>query len=117
MSQLPQQTPLPVLLITDGKPGHASLSEAIVAAVERRREVRLTTLRVDRPAWLPPRVLSGLTNANASLTPRLLGLDLGKVEPPGLVVSAGGDTLAANVFAARRFGCANVFYGSLRAYR
>ncbi len=122
MSMPPIATSLPVLLITDGKPGHASLSDGIVAALARSHEVKLTTVRVDRPSWLPPRALSGLTNARVSVTPRLLGLDLDALAanpscPPRLVVSAGGDTLAANVFAARRFNCTNVFYGSLRAYR
>jgi hypothetical protein len=113
--------PLDVLIVTDGKPGHATLAEAIVAALDRLRPVDVRRVRVRRPRWLPPGLLSAITAAarprHEPLVARLVGLDLGAVKPPHVVVSAGGDTLAANVVLARRFGCANVFYGSLRRYR
>jgi mitochondrial fission protein ELM1 len=114
--------PLAVLLISDGKPGHYALSEAIVAAIARRRAVAVTRVDVARPSWLPPRALSVLTNLRAGFTPKLVGFDLAtpdRRDPqrPGIIVSAGGDTLAANVFAARYHNSPNVFYGSLRRYR
>jgi mitochondrial fission protein ELM1 len=114
--------PLAVLWLSDGKPGHYSLAEAIVAAIGRTRPIDLRRQEVTRPRWLPPRVLSALTNTDLGgrarmRLARLLGLDLATTRAPDVVVSAGGDTLLANVLAARHFGCANVFYGSLRRYR
>lgn len=110
-------SPLKVLWLSDGKPGHFSLAEAIIAALARRRAVAVTRAEVARPSMLPPRVLSGLSNARAPGLARLCGLDLSALPPTDIVVSAGGDTLAANVAAARHFGAPNVFYGSLRRYR
>lgn len=108
------------LILSDGRPGHYSLSEGIVAALARRRHVRLRRLDVRRPRWLPGRALSFLVNSGIS-PERVLGqvyglkpLELGS---PDIIVSAGGDTLGANVAAARLTGASNLFYGSLRRYR
>lgn len=109
--------PLEILWLSDGKPGHYSLSEAIIAALSRKRSTSTTRVEVTRPLWLPPRLLSTITNIRPALVPRLLGLDFARIPTPAVIVSAGGDTLAANVAAARHFAVPNVFYGSLRRYR
>lgn len=108
--------PLAVLLISDGKPGHYNLSEAIVAALRRRYDVTVQRAAVSRPRWLPPRAASRLTRMRAGFLPRLFGLDLAAFDRPDVVVSAGGDTLSPNALATRYFRCRNVFYGSLREY-
>lgn len=108
--------PLAVLLISDGKPGHYNLSEAIVAALRRRHAVTVQRAAVSRPRWLPPKAASRLTRIRAGFLPRLFGLDLAAFDRPDVVVSAGGDTLSANALATRYFQCRNVFYGSLRGY-
>jgi len=112
----PAPRPLLALLITDGKPGHESLSDGILAALARSCSIARNRLEVARPRWLPPRALSALTSSRSRLLPRLLGLDLAALPRPDIIVSAGGDTLAANVITARHFACPNVFYGSLRRY-
>ena len=110
---------LRIVLVSDGKPGHYHLAEGICAALGRRRELEVTQLGVVRPRWLPARALSALTNGGIGqqVVPRALGFDRRPVAVCDLVVSAGGDTLAANVSLARAYGCPNIFYGSLRRYR
>jgi uncharacterized protein len=112
--------PLNIILLSDGRAGHFNLSEGISAAIARRRPVAITRVGIARPRWLPSRALSALTNVGGSLArpvPALLGLDLDRLPPCDLVVSAGGDTLAVNIAVRRKTGCANIFYGSLRRYR
>jgi uncharacterized protein len=111
--------PVKVLLISDGRPGHFRLAEGIVAAAERRRPVELQRIECRRGRW-PGLVLAGISNSALADT-ALLRSVYGLAPPaPGaydLVVSAGAETLAANVACARLSGAKNVFYGSLRAFR
>jgi uncharacterized protein len=110
---------LVTLLLSDGRPGHTQLSRGICAAMQRLRPLHVREIDVRRPRWLPARVLSAMTNAGgqfAGTIPALTGLPTG-VEDCDLVVSAGGDTLAASVWLAKSCKCPNVFYGSLRRYR
>ncbi|HEX4893164.1 MAG TPA: ELM1/GtrOC1 family putative glycosyltransferase, partial [Hyphomicrobiaceae bacterium] len=106
---------LPVLLLTDGRPGHYHLAEGVVAAIARRRPVDVKRMPVHRPGWLPGRVLTGLVRIGAA-SARGVGRALGLRELPAarLVVSAGGDTMVANILAARQLGAANIFCGTLR---
>ena len=111
---------LQTLLVSDGKPGHYHLAEGICAAIARRRELEITRIAVTRPGWLPARALSALTNGGRMgrrTVPGALGFKVCPVPACDLVVSAGGDTLAAYVALARTYGCPNIFYGSLRRYR
>jgi uncharacterized protein len=111
---------LAIVLLNDGRPGHYHLSEGICTAIARRRPVAVTRVAVARPSWLPGRVLSAAMNVGGALArpvPGLLGLDIDALPEAGLVVSAGGDTLAASVAIRRSRGCPNIFYGSLRRYR
>lgn len=111
---------LRTLLVSDGKPGHYHLADGICAALGRRRELELTRVNIERPKWLPARALSAMTNGGGmarQLVPRTLGFAPSPVPACDLVVSAGGDTLAANIALARSYGCPNIFYGSLRRYR
>jgi uncharacterized protein len=122
-----------VLLLSDGKPGHFQLAEGIIAALVRGSQTNatsqrlawsITRLNVERPWWQPTRVWSMLSQSHLIPPVRALsvlsGKTAGELQALGsfqLVVSAGGDTLAANVAAKRLFQCPNVFYGSLRRYR
>lgn len=114
------KAPIDVLLLSDGRPGHFNLSDGIVAALGRLRALTVRRLEVRRPGWLPARLLSAVVNAGPSPEQILryaYGMDPGAIGRPEVIVSAGGDTLAANVAAARLSGAANIFYGSLRRYR
>ena len=69
-----------------------------------------------RPPWLPGRVLAGLVGMGAPMRPlikRVLGL-AGNLPPADLVMSAGGETIAANVVAACRLRAPSIFCGTLR---
>jgi uncharacterized protein len=111
--------PLKALLLSDGRPGHFRLAEGIVAAIARRRPVDVQRLEVRRGRW-PGAVLGVASNAafgDRAILQRVYGLaplDHGAVN---LVVSAGAETLAANVAFARLTGAQNIFYGSLRLFR
>ena len=108
-----------LLLISDGRPGHANLSEGIVAALARNRSVAIERMDVSRGRWPGP--VAALSTRSILSDERILSMIYG-IEPATLpaadvVVSAGSETLAANVCAARLLGAQNVFYGSLRQYR
>lgn len=117
---LSKNQPMSVLLISDGRPGHYNLAQGIVAGVSRLRSVKVTRLEVRRPGWMPARVLSTLVNHGLS-PERILGwvygVDTETLGDIDLIVSAGGNTMAANIAASEITGAANIFYGSLRRYR
>ena len=108
---------LTALLLADGKPGHYHQSEGVIAAIGRLRPVTTRRLEVHRRIFLPTRSLLQLVNRGTSAA-RILRLGYG-IDPDSLpkadvVVSAGGETLAANAAAASLLGAANIFCGRLR---
>lgn len=112
--------PLSVLIISDGRPGHFVLSEGIVAALGRLRATDVARLNVKRPVWIPARVLSWLVNwglGAQSILRFIYGVTPSSLGQPDVIVSAGGNTLAANIAVARLTGAPNIFYGSLRRYK
>jgi len=89
----------------------------MVTAIARLRPVATTCLRVRRRFLLPSRVL--LRCVNLGLPPAAIlsigyGIDSRKLPPADFVVSAGGETLAANAAAARLLSIPNLFSGRLR---
>ena len=112
--------PLTALLLTDGRPGHYQRAEGILAAIARLRPVETTRVNVHRRRWLPGRVLARLIDIGMSPA-RLLKLayaiDAAKLPCADLIVSSGGNTLAANVAAARFLGTPNIFYGGVRRFQ
>ncbi|MEQ1578634.1 MAG: ELM1/GtrOC1 family putative glycosyltransferase [Hyphomicrobium sp.] len=113
--------PLKALLVSDGRPGHFTLSEGILAAIARRRPVDIRRLEVRRPRLVPARVLSALTNHSVSpsrILSHVYAVDPSAVPFADVIVSAGGDTLAANIAISRLGGgLPNIFYGSLRRFK
>lgn len=110
-------TRLRVLLLSDGRPGHYHLAEGVCAALRRLRPIDVTTLRIDR-GRMPTRLLTGALRAGL-MTPAMVlragyGVSRATVPEADLVISAGGDTIAANVAAARLTGAPNIFCGTLR---
>lgn len=109
--------PLTALLLSDGKPGHYHQAEGVLAALARLRSLKSVRLEVRRRLLIPTRTLLQLINAGA---PPALVLWLGYGVRPlvlpavDVVVSAGGETLAANAAAARLAGAPNIFCGRLR---
>lgn len=109
---------LRVLLLSDGRPGHYHLAEGIVAALSRKRAMRIERLDARRNGW-PGRPLAWMLRAG--VPPDLLLRHVYKLRrplpPADIIVSAGAETLAANIAAARLLGAPNIFYGSLRQFR
>ena len=109
--------PLKALLLSDGKPGHYHQAEGVLAALGRLRTVATTRLEVRRRFIVPTRTLLQLVNAGAPAAGILrlgYGLRAEELPPADVVVSAGGETLAANAAAAKVLGAANIFCGRLR---
>jgi len=106
-----------ILILADARPGHFRQSEGLAAAIGRRRPVTVRLLTVRPHAILRGTALRFLVRAG--LPPALglrlaFGLDRAALGQPELIVSAGSDTLAANVLAHRLLGTANVFIGTIR---
>lgn len=111
---------LRVLLLSDGRPGHYNLSEGIVAAMARRRRLVIERVEVRRRKLVSGGLAAGMLAAG--LPPRAVlrlahGVAPDSVPAADVIVSAGAETMPANVALARLRGIPNVFYGSLRAFR
>lgn len=110
-------SPLAILILSDGRPGHYHLAEGVAAAIARRRPVTVTKLAIARRKAAPGRAMaSGLRFGLSGGTILGVGYGLDAARLPGarLVISAGGDTLAANVAAARHLGARNIYCGTLK---
>jgi uncharacterized protein len=108
---------LTALLISDGKPGHYRQAEGILGAVRRLGAVETVRWEARRGFLMPARTLQQLVNIGVSPEAILrigYGARASDLPSANLVVSAGGETLAANAAAAKLLGAANVFVGSLR---
>src|SRR5262245_28455332 len=100
--QLLTKPALTALLISDGKPGHYRQAEGVIAAIARLGPVKTVRWEVRRRFLVPARTLQQLVNLGLSPTAILrIGYGARARDLPAarLVVSAGGETLAANVAA------------------
>ena len=106
-----------ILIFADARPGHFRQSEGLAAAIGRRCGVRVRRIDVRPRPVLKGTLLRWLVRAQ--VPPALLlrlacGLSPAAIGRPDLVVSAGSDTLAANVLTHRLTGAPNVFIGTIR---
>jgi mitochondrial fission protein ELM1 len=110
--------PLEILLLTDGVPGHYHCADAIADAIQTLRQTTVVRLPVTVRTPLRGRMLSWLLSKPVSPEAVLKLAYKEKLEPsrPDLIVSAGGDTMAANVALHRLTGAPNIFFGSLRRF-
>jgi mitochondrial fission protein ELM1 len=112
-------TPFRILILSDGRAGHFNLSEGIAAAVERLGRAETRRVEVRRGGW-PGAVLAALTRSRLParrMLAAVYGVEAQDLPQCDLIVSAGAETLAANVWLARMRGKPNLFYGSLRLFR
>lgn len=114
-----EMIPARIIVLSDGRPGHFRLSEGLVAAIARLRPVEVDTVVTRRPRWLGgPLALATNAQASADLVlRRVFGIDGRALLPADVIVSAGAETLAANIALARLGAVPNIFYGSLRRFR
>lgn len=108
-----------LLLLSDERPGHYHLADGVVAAMARIADVTETRLKVRRRRFIPMRFLRWLV-ARTNVPPEtILWLGYGRsaadLDVADIVISAGGETLVANIAVARAIGAANIFCGSLRS--
>lgn len=107
-----------ILHLSDGRPGHYHLAEGVIAAIGRITECNVTKAAIRRRRMMPGRVLRFLLEHRLVAPARVLKLGYGitaaELGAPSLVISSGGETLPANVAAARMLGIPNIFVGSLR---
>lgn len=111
--------PLRILILSDGRAGHFNLSEGIAAAIGRLGPTTITRLDVRRGRWPGP-ALAALTAAKlpaAAMLRCVYGLEPADLPACDVIVSAGAETLAANVWLARSQRALNLFYGSLRYFQ
>lgn len=110
--------PLRILVLSDGRPGHYHLSDGVAAALGRLRTVAVEHVEIRRSPLAPNRVLAPLVRSGLLAPSSLLAYGYGRgatrLPPADVVISAGGDTIAANVAAARMLGALNIFCGTLR---
>lgn len=114
----PSMPPLRILILSDGRPGHFNLSEGIAAAMARRREALIERRDVRRGRWSGA-ALAALTRSRlpaGGMLSSVYGLVDADLPASDVIVSAGAETLAANVWLARARRVPNVFYGSLRLF-
>jgi hypothetical protein len=103
-----------VLLLSDGRPGHFRQSEAICLSLSRRMDTKVERIELIKPRIFPRR----LARYAATLLPPRLVLSwlygINAAPKADLIVSAGGNTLAANIALAKLTGAPNVFAGTPR---
>lgn len=108
---------LNILILADNRPGHYHLADGIAAALGRRADCEVSRVTVARRRGLTNGVLRSMLGWLSPTSLLRLGYSLDEKTLPAadLVVSAGGDTLIANLAVAKARGCPNVFCGTLRA--
>jgi mitochondrial fission protein ELM1 len=109
--------PLPILILSDGRPGHYHLAEGVAAAISRRRPVDVQRVRIDRRVVAPVRVMAHalmLGVPPASVLRHGYTGEVSSIRPARLVISAGGETVAANAAAAHSLGADNIYCGTLK---
>lgn len=108
--------------ISDGRAGHYNQTKAIVKAFESIDSVSLEWLEVKLKIGGFRILLKTLLNYYQEPLPLwflslFYKLPSLPVDSPDCIVSTGGKTLYINALLARRFGCKNVFSGSLRGLK
>lgn len=108
---------LRILILSDGRPGHYRQSEAICAALARKRDISVTKFDLPKRAWLPRALVPKLAATLPSRIYLKLVHDLRIDDLPegDLVVSAGAATFGASLALKRLRNTPNVIAGSLRS--
>lgn len=113
------RSPLRVLVLSDGQPGHFNLSRGVVAALRRIQPVQESRVTMRLRVGLARNLLRVYLNGvHRPASPAWLRLFYRMNHFPAdacdLIVSAGGKTSFANAWLAKRMGVPNVYAGSLR---
>ena len=110
--------PLRVLFLSDTYPGHHNFADGVLAAIKILRPVDPIIVRSRAAPNIRMRMVRPLTRGSRSALQAALVLGYGinptRLPDAELVLSGGGETLAANVAAARLLHAKNIFCGSVR---
>lgn len=107
---------LRILIVSDGRPGHYRQSEAIAAAIARRRNIETSRVEVRLGKAIPRALAPRLARLLPPRAYLIIAHGLSEKDFPAcdLVVSAGAVTFGANIALAKLRGIPNVIAGSLR---
>jgi mitochondrial fission protein ELM1 len=105
-----------ILILSDGRPGHYRQSEAIVAAIARKRPVETSRIEVRLTKAIPRALAPRLARFLPPHAYLVIAHGLSERDFPAcdLVVSAGAITFGANIALAKLRAIPNVIAGSLR---
>lgn len=105
-----------ILILSDGRPGHYRQSEAIAAAIARKREVETSRVEIRLVKAIPRALAPRLARFLPPRAYLVIAHGLSEKDFPAcdLVVSAGAVTFGANIALAKLRKVANVVAGSLR---
>ena len=111
-----------VLILSDGRAGHANQSRAICMALERHFPVTVATLRCHLRAGFLRYLLRMLLHLTGGRLPLTFWKLFHSGDPlpaakPDLIISAGGHTSCANAWLAQSWRCRNLFCGDIRGLR
>jgi hypothetical protein len=110
-----------VLILSDGRPGHYHLAEGVAAAAGRRVAQTVERIEIRRRRPMTSRLLNALLAIPGLGPARVLklgyGLEAVSLPACDLIISAGGDTILANIALARLRRVPNIFCGTLRHAR
>ncbi|EAQ97033.1 ELM1/GtrOC1 family putative glycosyltransferase [Congregibacter litoralis] len=112
------ETPIKVVVVTDGVVGHENQSIGLCKWLERRWNLDVSVANVQlREKALSRLLLPKLLPEDSRAARRILKLFYETPELPDeadLVISTGGNSSFANILVASMLGCPNIYLGSLR---
>lgn len=111
-----------VLILSDGRAGHANQSRAICMALEKNFPVTALTLRCNLRAGFLRYLLRTLLHLTGGRLPLAFWKLFHSGDPlpgekPDLIISAGGHTSCANAWLAQSWRCRNLYCGNVRGLR
>lgn len=113
---------LNVLLLSDGKPGHTTQTLGLVGYLKKKIRLQEDVMEVKPRLKIANRLLCMFLNKNSLYATHFYNWfyksnkSEALLEKPDLIISTGGNTCGANAVLAKKYGCKNLFLGSLRGH-
>jgi len=118
--------PIKILIISDKKAGHLSVSHGVIQAIEQHRSVHVKTIeaKLRGSFWRP--ILTHILNLGLSKNLFLANLMIKNayimdsyknLDRPDLIISTGGNSSFLNILLAAFWGCPNLYCSTLRSLK